>query len=149
MEQYPTKEEILNKKHTVKELDIAILTNWKEHFYKKNWKNADKMTKQILLATMLGMFNQVYKKQVILNEVKTGLYYHYIPNSLTIVIDRMHPSILSTLHEYAHHLLGPSELEACVWSIRLFEKVFPKEFTRLQWKGHMLKLANQSKNKLA
>lgn len=48
-------------------------------------------------------------------------------------------SILSTLHEFSHHLHGESELEACKWSVHLFKAAFPKTFEKLKWDGHMLR----------
>lgn len=48
-------------------------------------------------------------------------------------------SIITALHETAHAMYGPSELKACSWSIKLFKTMFPEEYEKLHWEGHMLK----------
>lgn len=138
---YPTKEEILSHPHKVKEIDTAVLTVWKKNFYNDVWGKSSKTRKIELLAYLLTGLNLMYMKDNPLNAIGKGMQYSYNPEEKEITLDKTNPSILSTLHEFAHHILGPSELEACVWSIRLFEKVFPKEFKKLHWEGHMLKLA--------
>lgn len=47
-------------------------------------------------------------------------------------------SVVTYLHEFAHALKGSSEHDACRWSINLFRKVFPEQFAKLEWDGHML-----------
>lgn len=141
MAQYPTKEEILNKPHEVRKINITIVSTWKDNFYKNKWKEADKKKKLMLLVYLLSGFNIMYSNGHPLFAIKKGSQYSYNPAEKEITLDAENPSILSTLHEYAHHLLGSSELEACVWSIRLFEKVFPREFKKLRWEGHILRLA--------
>ena len=62
-------------------------------------------------------------------------YYHRIN---IIVIDSKNPSIISILHEFAHHLHGPNEKTACAWSTQLFKKCFPKSFAKLKWQDNLL-----------
>ena len=45
-------------------------------------------------------------------------------------------SVITYLHEFAHGLFGPSERQACRWSINLFQRVFPEKFNRLTGDGH-------------
>jgi len=56
-----------------------------------------------------------------------------------MTMDRNNPSIISLLHEVGHIIHGKSELEACIYSVSIFKNLFPKEYSRLTWNGHMLK----------
>lgn len=66
--------------------------------------------------------------------VNSGIY---IQDTDLIILD-CSLSILTYLHEYSHSLNGPSEREACRWSINLFRRVFPISFSRLQADRHLL-----------
>ena len=46
-------------------------------------------------------------------------------------------SVITFLHEWGHVLKGSSEFEPCRWSLRLFQRCFPKIWERLRWEGHM------------
>lgn len=46
-------------------------------------------------------------------------------------------SVVTFLHEFAH-ALGMGEQDACRWSINLFRKCFPRQYSRLLHLGHML-----------
>lgn len=46
-------------------------------------------------------------------------------------------SVITYLHEIGHVLKGHSEFEACRWSLRLFQRCFPRSFARLRWEGHV------------
>lgn len=48
------------------------------------------------------------------------------------------PSVLTFLHEFAHHL-GRDERGACRWSINLFKRAFPGSFAGLREDGHCLR----------
>lgn len=48
-------------------------------------------------------------------------------------------SIITALHEVAHALFGADETKACSWSTKLFKIMFPEEYKKLHWEGHMLK----------
>lgn len=56
----------------------------------------------------------------------------------TIILDADHGSIVTALHELAHYLFGPSELDACRWSVHLFKRTFSKSFERCHFEGHLL-----------
>jgi hypothetical protein len=61
---------------------------------------------------------------------------HYLPALHRIVlVGRM--SVVSYLHEFGH-ARGFGERQACRWSINLFRRVFPGQFSRLIQVGHML-----------
>ena len=46
-------------------------------------------------------------------------------------------SVVTFLHEFAH-ALGHDERKACRWSINLFRKCFPRQYSRLIHVGHTL-----------
>jgi len=46
-------------------------------------------------------------------------------------------SVVTFLHEFGH-ALGMDEQDACKWSINLFRKCFPKQYSRLVHVGHTL-----------
>jgi hypothetical protein len=46
-------------------------------------------------------------------------------------------SVVTFLHEFAH-ALGMDEQDACRWSINLFRRCFPKQYSRLIQVGHTL-----------
>jgi hypothetical protein len=46
-------------------------------------------------------------------------------------------SVVTFLHEFAHSL-GMDEQEACRWSINLFRRCFPRQYSRLVHVGHTL-----------
>ena len=52
------------------------------------------------------------------------------------------PSILTSLHEFGHHLYGASELTACSYSICMYIKVFPEIYEKMTWQNHLLILKN-------
>lgn len=57
-----------------------------------------------------------------------------------IYLDPEVVSVLTFLHEFAHHL-GRDERGACRWSLNLFRRVFPRSFARLVPVGHTLRRA--------
>lgn len=46
-------------------------------------------------------------------------------------------SVVTYLHEFAH-ALGKDERQACVWSINLFRRVFPRSYAACRHVGHTL-----------
>ncbi len=61
---------------------------------------------------------------------------YYVPRDHRIVIVGK-LSVVTFLHEFAHSL-GFDENAACRWSINLFRKCFPRQYSRLIHVGHML-----------
>jgi hypothetical protein len=47
------------------------------------------------------------------------------------------PSVVTYLHEFGH-ALGKDERQTCAWSLNLFRRVFPRNFARCEFQGHML-----------
>ena len=60
----------------------------------------------------------------------------YIPAVQAIVV-RGKLSVVTYLHEFAHHLYGHDERIACRWSVNLFRRCFPKSWEKLCFEGHM------------
>jgi hypothetical protein len=143
---YPTKEQILAEieKIGVSQEELALTRRWKEKTYDKQWKGYSTKEKLDCLAELIFWLDGFsFPGALVRNRLETvnreSYQYSYNPRKKTINLDMNHPSILSTLHEYGHHLYGTSELKACAWSVNVFSRCFPKEFARLHWEGHMLK----------
>lgn len=132
---YPTKEEIMVTPYQLNQKHIQMVLDWRDNEYKKNWLRASTEEKGILLARLVNYLDDDNSD---LAKVKYGSQYCYQPDSQTIYLDRNNPSIVSTLHEFGHHLLGADELEVCRFSVWLFKECFPEAFQKLKWKGHML-----------
>jgi len=63
----------------------------------------------------------------------------YYSPSLDQIVLIGKPSVLTLLHEWSHVIYGPSEQQACRWSIQLFAQGFPRSFSRLSPERHMLR----------
>jgi hypothetical protein len=133
--EYPTKEEILETEVKFKEETLGIVHEWKGQYYTNGkWKITDK---NAALTELLKRISLFYKKPV---EITIADYEpSYSPDEHTIYLNAERPSIVSSLHELAHHLKGNSELTACRWSVWLFKKTFPEAYEKLVWEGHMLR----------
>ena len=62
----------------------------------------------------------------------------YIPALKTIVLRGPRVSVVTALHEFAHHL-GMGEEGARAYSIELFRRCFPNSFARCVTDGHVLR----------
>lgn len=135
---YPTKEEILAPENTPENIaaDIEILCDWKDRNYKR-WKDKSANNKLLCLEQLISKLVIHYSHPC---RIGTADEPKYDPNTQTIFISNTKPSILSTLHEFGHHLYGESELKACAYSVWMFKMVFPKVYTKMKWDGHMLKM---------
>lgn len=60
----------------------------------------------------------------------------YVPALRTVIL-RGRTSVISALHEFCHCLYGPSEHQACRWSLNLFSRCFPRSWGRLRFEDHM------------
>lgn len=133
---YPTKEEILaNPPKNIKE-DIMVLCDWKDENY-KSWKEKSINQKLMALEDLIVSLCKIHKKPCRITAVEDR--YFYDPNNKTINLSLNKPSIISTLHEFGHHIYGSSELKACAYSVWMFKMVFPKIFAKLEFKGHLIK----------
>lgn len=139
---YPTKKEILEKRPDIDPAMIKIVLSWKKKFM-KDWKNATNSNKIMMLraliyALVVCTHPLLKKPKKEIPKVELGPIYCYEKTEKTIYLEGHNPSIISTLHELAHHFFGDSELEACRWSIWLFKECFPTLYNNLTWKGHQL-----------
>ena len=131
---YPTKKQILTKPFPIYEkLLIKALIHWKKNSW-KIYKNSDKQSSLTALINTLSYYYNNPCFIIFNNKLKSPCYK---PNKKTIYMNSS-LSVISTLHEYAHHQFGPSELKACRWSVHLFKTIFPTEYKKLIWKGHLL-----------
>ena len=46
-------------------------------------------------------------------------------------------SVVTYLHEFGH-ARGMDERDACIWSVNLYRRIFPKSFERASFVGHMV-----------
>ena len=60
--------------------------------------------------------------------------------AMGVGILRGRTSSISALHEWAHYVYGPSERQACRWSLNLFRRCFPRSWARLRFEGHMARV---------
>jgi len=70
----------------------------------------------------------------------------YDPSRHRIVL-RGRLSVITLLHEFAH-ARGMSERAAVRWSVNLFRRVFPRSFSRLVHRGHLLLRAEDVANEV-
>jgi len=149
---YPTRERIL------KEMDnthprhppngyIAAINKWKTSWYYPWHKKLirDKRLSIESLIAHLKETNRAHPRQLSFRWGNSWIHTKTLLEVHTITGDRRNPSILSALHEFGHAIQPDGiskrehELRACVFSIGLFRECFPREFARLEWKGHMLR----------
>ena len=131
---YPTKEKILKRLPSIKRYALKFIKSWEG-----NWKLSknSEMKKFESLQYMLKNLGNIYDKPVRVKYIRENSSAYYNTGNRTIYLNKP-LSIISALHEFAHHIFGNSELQACRWSISIFSKAFPKAYDKLQWKGHML-----------
>lgn len=125
MTYYPTPEFIT--KRPIKHRTQAILCVMR-------WKNENKHYKYNQIKQLLHKLAKIYGTSICVFRSKESSC--YIPATSCIFLHNN--SIITALHEFAHHLYGSSETIACRWSIWLYAKVFPEQINKLEWKGHML-----------
>lgn len=133
---YPTKQEILDNIFTPPKDIIDYIIKWKNNDWNKII-NRRKVIKFVALKNLATGLAKKLGKPVIVNMDWEAYSCYYNNLSQTIYINKT-VSIISTLHELGHHLFGPSELKACIWSVSLFKATFPKAYKKLEWKGHLL-----------
>ena len=135
---YPTKDEILEKRPDLDPEVIKIIKNWKINFI-KGWKYTPiKMKLERLELLITEILEKTQKKNKKSLNLRLSNQYKYNPTTKTLYQNKEKPSIVSALHELAHHIYGPSELTACQWSVWLFKECFPGLYKNLKWKKHTL-----------
>ena len=138
---YPTKEEILAKVEEEKfsDVEIAIINAWKKQWYTKRWKEATIEHKQEAIETLIAILAAWYMPYGETNIAVIWDERDWAYSKKENIIYAAEPSIVSALHELGHAVhQNDSELDACVFSVGLFMKCFPREYSRLSWQGHLL-----------
>lgn len=133
---YPTPEEIEKKMETLP--DYSELADIFKDFQKTYPKKGSSPAKKLAISWLIRNVNTALGgKRVWVICQETPESARYIPSEHTIVLSG-NASIITGLHELAHHLYGSSELMACAFSIKLFSTFFPNARKKLVWDGHML-----------
>jgi hypothetical protein len=133
---YPTAKEIMSSERKFKPEAIKAAKAWKAT-HLRGWKDKDPEVKLAQLRDLVFTLADLYGKP--LDDLCEGPVDCYARAAKTVYLKT--PSIITALHELGHHLLGSDELEACRFSVWLFKKVFPKQFDKLHFEGHMLRRA--------
>lgn len=133
---YPTQEEIMAEEQLHKPVVLLKTMQWKREIWKRA-RQGTLMDKFIAISRLIESIAEIYEKPVAIIFVPEAESCYYSPSTKTIAINQS-CSIISALHELAHHLFGHSELKACKWSVWLFKKTFPRAFASLIWNRHML-----------
>ena len=145
---YPQPAEILNNLYVPNKEELKILTEWKSNYFfpahstGSTWKQATVYERHNRIRRLLQNL-RYSRKSLAEAEIADDTEFSYQPAGdgyymARIFLDEKHPSIISSLHEYGHHLYGEDELDACQYSIGMFKAVFPEAFAKLQWEGHKL-----------
>lgn len=132
---YPTEKEIVTGPGPPIEQELIILKKWKtKHF--KGWSKIPEKEKEKKIISLLKEINEEKKGKKVKIKFNKKITNCYIEHTRTINLNKI--SIISGLHELAHHLFGESELTACRYSVWLFKETFPITFTKMIFKGHLL-----------
>ena len=132
---YPSKKEILSKEIIYRKETIEKTKAWKQVYWSK-WKSFSNIEKIVALCSLI---HSIARQRSPIQIEPRGKKYCYKTTEKIIEFDVENPSVISALHELAHHLYGPSELQACRWSIGIFSKVFKEDYNKLEFKGHLLR----------
>jgi hypothetical protein len=128
---YPTFEEILAEPTPKYRPEVlAFVRAWRQE-----WQG-QRRSEDALRALVTGLAD-VYGRPVSSVEfMEVGA--HYEPMSGRVVLVKGKGSVVTALHELAHHLFGVSELKACRWSVHLFRRAFPRAYANTHFEGHLL-----------
>lgn len=132
---YPTKTDILMVEQKFKPEVLTLVRSWKRDLW-RDYKVSPDMKREAL-KVLVNKLADIYGKPVAIEFAEGAPTGRYFIRQQKIYITGT-PSIITVLHELAHHLFGADELKACRWSVWLFKRTFPKAFQKLRWKGHML-----------
>jgi hypothetical protein len=137
---YPNKAEILARPLRHRRTVVQFVRAWRRTY------RGRRRTPEALTALLTGLAG-VYRRPVrLVFDCSVHESAHYVPTTRTIHLpDCERGSIVTALHEFAHHLYGHSELTACRWSVWLFKRTFPRTYARCTFEGHMLRLTGGSR----
>lgn len=85
------------------------------------------------LCRVYGL-NTTLRKGVINNTSSGGSYFNPADDSITL---NGRLSVVTYLHELGH-ARGYDERKACIFSVNLFRRIFPRSFERATFDGHMV-----------
>lgn len=136
---YPSATEILRKNHKHRPTVIKAVKAWKREVWYPARAGDHEARFKAIEELVVRLAKDFYDKpvKVVWKPDAVNSSSFYTPKNETITICG-EPSIVTALHELAHHLFGESEDKACKWSVHLFRKTFPKAFGELHFSGHML-----------
>jgi hypothetical protein len=121
----------------------AVLRAVRAYARSKPWLGAlqERRDKTRALHTALGKANKISAPKLLFGDHGEGDSGRSccIP-AIGIVILRGKTSVISALHEWSHYVYGPSERQACRWSLNLFRRCFPRSWARLKFEGHMARV---------
>lgn len=132
---YPTKKQILKDPRPWFKLGLMeLISEWKIQNY-KGWNNQDPGQKWEALNKLSNIIcDHHLRGRCTLSEWSD--IDHYDESRKMISLSNL--SVLSLLHEIAHHLFGRDELTACRWSVWLYQLRFRKDYNNLVWNEHTL-----------
>jgi hypothetical protein len=130
---YPSKSRILKRRIRHRAAAVRVVRAWKREF------RGRRRTPDALRA-LLTRLSVVYRKPLGGIEFSSVSFFgdSYNLHTQVITLNPSNLSIVTALHEFAHHLFGRSELQACRWSVWMFRRTFRRTYRRLDWRGHML-----------
>lgn len=144
MPNYPTPKEIMDEPMS---FEGTPLVDEVIYWYEDGYRDAVKAKlsdheKFKYLANLVGVMNS--NTPCFINgghqsnpRVRIGGPARYDKESGTIWLGDK-PSIITTMHEFAHFKFDADEKFACRFSYWLFKACFPKLLENLEWKGHLL-----------
>lgn len=135
---YPTKKEILENPPRLNSETIEKILLWKKGYMSNKWKTLQNEEKIKRLNILIYWIQIAENTGIQPSKNRTGKEYKYSQRTQTIYHSKTNPSIISSLHELAHHLFGRNELNACRWSVHLFKICFPSSYQKLKWSNHLL-----------
>jgi len=138
VQSYPTPTEIMmTPEPTHKPGVIKLTKEWKKEIWKEKKAGTAQEKFEALKTLLERIANEHYSKpvEVTYQPDLPSCCYNMASNRIAI---NSSLSIISAMHELAHHLFGPSEKKACRWSVHLFKKTFPRAYANLEWSGHCL-----------
>jgi hypothetical protein len=133
-----------------KEEVIDVMTRWRKEvkpFRPRDWSTANLHARIKKFQWLVDMLSDIYNipaPRVNIGEFSEQSWnsagssgssnYNKLTHAITL---HGKPSVTTLLHEFGHARCF-DEMDACIWSVNLFRKIFPKSYGRLTQKGHVL-----------
>lgn len=137
---YPTKDQILGYDQKFKPGVLRLARQWKREF-------AGRRRTPEALRALVARLADAYGVPQPAIEFRPGVADHYSPGQGVIRLDPRKASVVTALHEFAHHAFGRSEFRACRWSVHLFKRLFPRTFARGRFVGHKFVLSRDTEGR--